>query len=178
MTICPRRPLARGGNLRSSSIISATLLTCEFSTLHSYGMIRSKLGAAVFIRAVSSVGVIWAGGLAMAFAANPTVYSSSRPQVVPTGCYEESAPIAGCAACNQTIPPPVSCPPSDCPPKVDEPLATEAVPVTPGGLQQRVKSGLHVCRITYFRCEQGTCVEDYKRSWSIQRLIPSGPPCQ
>jgi hypothetical protein len=113
----------------------------------------------------------------IAFGAASTAQLGATHQVVPTGCYDESASIPGCTACNQTIPPPVPCPPNDCPPTVHQPSKTEAVPVSSGGRRHRAKGGMHECSITYFRCEQGVCVEDHTRSWSVQRLIPSGTAC-
>jgi len=68
----------------------------------------------------------------IAFGAASTAQLGATHQVVPTGCYDESAPIPGCTACNQTIPPPVPCPPNDCSPTVHQPSKTEAVPVSSG----------------------------------------------
>ena len=115
--------------------------------------------------------------LVIALGAPSAAHLGATLQAVPSSCFEESAPIPGCTACNLTIPPSVPCAPNDCPPTVLQSFRTEAVPVPSGGRQQRSKAGMHECSITCFRCEQGVCIEDYTRSWTVQRLIPSGATC-
>jgi len=115
--------------------------------------------------------------LVIALGAPSAAHLGATLQAVPSSCFVESAPIPGCTACNRTIPPSIPCAPNDCPPTVLQSFRTEAVPVPSGGRQQRSKAGMHECSITYFRCEQGVCIEDYTRSWTVQRLIPSGSTC-